>query len=746
MQTHLLLSLVVLGTPLLGFLIQLLVAPALKRYALKETEGGGSIDVTPPEWGAPQQERSWRLSWVSTAMMGASLLLAIAVAIQTPAGGVGGGGLIEASATWFDFGDAATSALGHSYAITLGILNDRLAATMLIVVTLISFLVHLFSSEYMRAPSMHAGRLNRYYAFLGLFTFSMLGIVLANNLLMIYIFWELVGVSSYLLIGFWHERDAPQKASRKAFIVNRVGDIGMFAGIMLLYGAYGTFELTPIFNAIAAGKLPYGSESWLTAAGILLFCGAVGKSAQVPLNVWLPDAMEGPTPVSALIHAATMVAAGVYLTARIFPLLTGPAMMTIAVVGAATALVAASIALVQWDIKKVLAFSTVSQLGLMIMALGVGSWKGAVFHLVTHAAFKACLFLGAGSVIHAIHHAMDHAGDHHADPQDMRNMGGLRASMPWTYRTTLIATLAISGVPLFSGFMSKDEILAGAWAFGNVTGSLLADAVAVTGFLVAGMTAFYMFRMLILTFGGAARRPDLVLHLRENRAVMTAPLMLLALLSLWIPFGPNPIDPGHGWFMESWLAVPGTVVPAVYAPVAPQEGKVFAVLLEEELHTLHAGGIPHVLGWPAVVSLLAAGFGVLFAWRFYIRARPSSLTEWAEQRGMRRFLQRRWYQDELYERIFPVAFTLWMSRVAAWVDRNVVDGIVNGVGWLGDWWSRLAGAFDRIVVDGLVNGAAGGAQFMGLLLRTMQTGRVQAYLLYVIVGVAALFFLTLFAR
>lgn len=741
MQTPLLLSLAILAIPLVGFLIQMLVAPALKRYALAESPGHGAIDVTPPGWVDAQQTKAYRLTWISSALMGISLILAIVVAFQTSSSGV-----LEQSATWFDFGDASTSPIGHAYSVTLGVLNDRLAATMLIVVTLISFLVHLFSSEYMRAPGMHAGRLNRYYAFLGLFTFSMLGIVLANNLLMIYIFWELVGVSSYLLIGFWHERDDPQKASRKAFIVNRVGDIGMFAGIMLLYGAYGTFELTPIFSEIAAGNLPYGSEAWLTAAGLLLFCGAVGKSAQVPLNVWLPDAMEGPTPVSALIHAATMVAAGVYLTARIYPLLTGTAMMTIAVVGAVTAFVAATIALVQWDIKKVLAFSTVSQLGYMILALGVGSWKAAVFHLVTHAAFKACLFLGAGSVIHAMHHAMEHAGDHHTDPQDMRNMGGLRRSLPWTFRTTLIATLAISGVPLFSGFMSKDEILAGAWAFGNVTGSLVADAVAVIGFVVAGMTAFYMFRMVFLTFGGDPRRPDLARHVHENPAVMTAPLVLLALLSLWIPFGANPVDPGHGWFMGSWLVEPATVVPAALAPVPPEEGKVFAVLLEEELHELHASGIPHVLGMPALLSLFVAGIGIFIAWRSYGRRRAASEQEWAELRGLRRFLNRRWYQDELYERFFPVAFTMALSRASAWFDRNVVDGIVNAVGWFGEWWSRFSGAFDRIVVDGFVNGVAGGAQFFGLIFRSLQTGRIQVYLLYVIVGVAALFFLTLFVR
>jgi len=750
MDSTLTISLVILAIPLLGFLVQMIVAPKLKRHVLCiDDRSGGAIDVTPPGWDDVTQQRSVRLTWISTMLVGVALVLAIVVAFNTEGGGghnVDGSSVREASMVWYDFGDVATSPIGRSFTVTLGILNDRLAATMLVVVALVSFLVHLFSSEYMRLPGMHAGRLNRYYAFLGLFTFSMMGIVLANNLLMMYIFWELVGVSSYLLIGFWHEREAPQRASLKAFIVNRVGDIGMFAGIMILYSAYGTFELTQIFAQVAAGNLPHDSEWWLTAAGVLLFCGAVGKSAQVPLNVWLPDAMEGPTPVSALIHAATMVAAGVYLTARISPMLTGDAMMVIAVVGAVTALVAASIAMVQWDMKKVLAFSTVSQLGYMILALGVGAWKAAVFHLVTHAAFKACLFLGAGSVIHAVHHALEHNGDHATDPQDMRNMGGLRRSMPWTFRTTLVATLAISGVPLFSGFMSKDEILAGAWAFGNVTDSWIASAVAITGFVVAAMTAFYMLRMLLLTFGGEPRRPDIAHHVSENPPAMTLPLVVLAALSLWIPFGANPIDPANGWFMRSWLVEPVSVAPIASAPAAVKEGSTFSALLEEEAHTLHESGIPHVLGLPAIASLVVASGGILVAWLVYGRRRREPALDWEQPVGLRRFLYRRWYQDELYDRLFPVAFTLLASKIAAWFDRNIVDGIVNGVGWFGELWSRFTGAFDRIVVDGAVNGVAGTSQFLGLLLRTLQTGRIQTYVMYVVVGVAALFFMTLFVR
>ncbi|MBP9120120.1 MAG: NADH-quinone oxidoreductase subunit L, partial [Ignavibacterium sp.] len=305
--------------------------------------------------------------------------------------------------------------LSDSLVIKLGFLLDNITVLMLFVVALISALVHYFSIAYMKGDE----RYNRYFAYLGIFTFSMNGIVLTNNILMMYIFWELVGLSSYLLIGFWFEKKSAADAGKKAFLVNRIGDIGMFAGILILFLTYNTFSFDTIFQAIGTGKLPFNSDFWLSVTGILLFMGAIGKSAQFPLHVWLPDAMEGPTPVSALIHAATMVAAGVYLTIRIFGLLTADAMMFIAVIGMLSAFIPATIALTQNDIKKVLAYSTVSQLGYMVMALGVGAYKFAFFHLVTHAFFKACLFLGSGSVIHAMHHE-----------QDIRNMGGLKKKLP----------------------------------------------------------------------------------------------------------------------------------------------------------------------------------------------------------------------------------------------------------------------------------------------------------------------------
>lgn len=714
-------------------------------------------------WTEADQKRAYSLSWISTFIMGICLALSLYVAYATlsapaPEGVPNYHPKAQESFVWMDFKDAASSSIGRGYIITLGVLADNLAAIMLVVVTLISFLVHLFSSEYMREPSMHGGRFNRFYAYLGLFTFSMLGIVIANNLLMIYIFWELVGVSSYLLIGFWYERPGPQYANKKAFIVNRVGDIGMFAGIMILYTQLGTLQLTEVFDIIASGTIPYGSEAWLTAAGILLFCGAIGKSAQFPLNIWLPDAMEGPTPVSALIHAATMVAAGVYLTARIFPLLTGDAMLFIAAIGAITAFIAASIALVQWDMKKVLAFSTVSQLGYMVMALGVGAFSAGIFHLVTHAMFKACLFLASGSVIHQMHHSLHHLHDHDRDPQDMRNMGGLKAKMPRTYLTVLIATLAISGIPLFSGYMSKDEILAGAWAFRNVNPHIVANVVWIIGYLVAGMTAFYMFRMVFLTFWGEPKAKDISAHIHENPRIMVMPLIVLAALSLWIPFGANPLNPAAGWFLSSWVKTPTIVVPESAqphltahetgeqaAPAGDEHGgsalAPFQMTIEHEVHHLHETGIPHILSIPAAASLLVAGSGIFLAFMLYGRpGAKGQQVSWETPRGVRAFLANRWYQDNLYEKVFPVGVTLLLMKMLAWFDQHVIDGIVNGVGASTVLLSRVVAGFDTYVVDGLVNMIAGVAQFTGLLFRQLQTGRIQTYVVYVVLGVVVLFF------
>jgi NADH-quinone oxidoreductase subunit L len=649
--------------------------------------------------------------------------------------------------TWVDF-RSSIWVFGQQIPlkIELGIMVDNLVAVMLVVVNIVSALVHLFSIGYMHGDKKYS----RFFAYLGLFTFSMLGIVLTNNILMMYMFWELVGVSSYLLIGFWYENPGPAYASKKAFIVNRIGDIGMWTGIMILFVNFGTFRFDQIFQHLAQGHLPYGSGWWLTIAGIFVFMGAIGKSAQFPLHTWLPDAMEGPTPVSALIHAATMVAAGVYLVARVFPMLTGDALFFIACVGTITSFIAATIAIAQNDIKKVLAYSTVSQLGYMVLALGVGAYKAGIFHLVTHAMFKACLFLGSGSVIHAMHHSLHHLHDHDTDAQDVRNMGGLRKKMPVTYITFLIATLAISGVPLFSGFLSKDEILAGAWAFGSLRGGL-GLLMPYIGFGVAAMTAFYMFRLVFLTFHGEPQRADVHEHIHESPMTMKAPLIVLATLSIWFFFAFNPFGAASGWMMKS-IPTPVTVTGTHWygfshgegstaehtAPVGvPAEASVQEThpsieVLEHSTHSAH---------FPAMItSLLVAGFGILIAFLTYRRKMINADAVASGLKPLHTFLLRKWYFDEIYEQWVVVPFVMLVTQGMNWFDKYVVDGVVNGSAYVTMLYSRVSGWFDTYVVDGLVNLSAYIVGFFGIVFRKTQTGKIQTYIAFVVLGVMVLFY------
>src|SRR5215470_7808293 len=405
---------------------------------------------------------------------------------------------------------------------------DQLSAVMLLVVTGVGFLIHVYSIGYMLEDPDYP----RFFTYLNLFVFSMVMLVLAGNFLLLYVFWEAVGLCSYLLIGFWYTRESAANAGKKAFIVNRVGDCGFALGIMLLWTTLGTLEYGDVF-----AKAPTLAIGTATAISLLLFLGACGKSAQLPLHVWLPDAMEGPTPVSALIHAATMVTAGVYLVARAHALFerSGVALDVVAWVGVLTAVFAATIGLVQTDIKRVLAYSTVSQLGYMFIGVGVGAYAAGVFHLVTHAFFKALLFLGAGSVIHAL-----------SGEQDLRKMGGLARKLPWTRNTMLIATLAISGIPPFSGFFSKDEILTGAWNGHHY-------AIFALGLIGAGLTAFYMWRLVFLTFFGASRVDhEVAHHVHESPAVMTLPLGVLALLT--IGAGVLGVPSAHGTAFARFLS------------------------------------------------------------------------------------------------------------------------------------------------------------------------------------------------
>jgi NADH-quinone oxidoreductase subunit L len=616
---------------------------------------------------------------------------------------------------WIDFGNIP---FVGNLGINLGIQLDNVSAIMQLTVFIVSFVVHLFSIKYMEGDP----RYTRYFAYLGLFTFSMLGIVLTHNFLMMYIFWELVGLSSYLLIGFWFEKKSASDAAKKAFIVNRIGDVGFFLGILILYANYHTFTFSEIFGQISQGNLPFNSGTWLTAAGILIFCGAIGKSAQFPLHVWLPDAMEGPTPVSALIHAATMVAAGVYLVARIFVMLTADAMLVIASIGAITAFISATIAITQTDIKRVLAYSTVSQLGYMIMSLGVGAYFFAFLHLITHAFFKAGLFLGSGSVIHAMHHE-----------QDIRFMGGLRKKLPVTYYTFLIYTLAISGIPFTSGFLSKDGILGGTLAFANLTGYWIFPVV---GFFVAMLTAFYMFRLVILTFHGEPRDVHKFEHAHESPATMLIPLVTLAILSFFVFFSPNPLNIESGWFYK-WVKTPTTIVPKELAfPFMINEN-----ISQEVVHSeVYMEAMHHAHSTAMMISLLMAGLGILLAFVIYQWRFISADNLAIKLRPLYNFSYNKWYFDELYSKT-AVAFTLGLSNFLAWFDQKVIDGIVNGTATITRHTSFASGTFDKVVVDGLVNLTATVTGFFGLVFRKLQTGKVQTYLVMVLTGIIILFFI-----
>jgi NADH-quinone oxidoreductase subunit L len=614
------------------------------------------------------------------------------------------------SLTWVTIG---------SLEIEVGIMIDNLAAVMLVVVTLISTLVHFFSMGYMKGDV----RYSRYFATLGLFSFSMLGIVLTNSLLLMYVFWELVGISSYLLIGHWYEKKSASNAANKAFIVNRIGDFGMFLGIMILFVSFATFSFEGIFGAIESGAVPFGSEGWLTAAGLLIFCGAVGKSAQFPLHVWLPDAMEGPTPVSALIHAATMVAAGVYLVARVFPMLTADALLVIAYIGAITALIAATIAVTQFDIKKVLAYSTISQLGYMIMALGVGAYTAGFMHLVTHAAFKAGLFLGAGSVIFAMHKSLHDLDDHSTDAQDIRNMGGLKSKMPITYATFLMFTLAISGIPFTSGFLSKDEILAGSLAFSSINGHWLLPVIA---FAVAGLTAFYMFRLLLLTFHGKPSDSKRIEGIKESPFVMTVPLIVLATVSLFVFYSFNPFGAADGWFFAA-IERPLSIVPELLQPASN-------ALFHDVLHDVH--------GTAMTLSILIAAAGILLAFAVY-QWKKISADNLAKRAGvLYRGASGLWYFDEIYDRVFVKGLFL-LTKISQWVDTYIIDAFVNGTAVVARGISTVSGWIDNNIVDGLVNATASTADRAGGLLSHVQTGRLQTYLVYIVFSFLVLFILFL---
>ena len=581
-------------------------------------------------------------------------------------------------ASWMSVGDLQ---------VNWELLLDPLSAVMILVVTGVGTLIHLYSIGYMHGDDSYY----RFFCYMNLFAFSMLMLVLGGNALVMFIGWEGVGLCSYLLIGYYYEKKSASDAAKKAFVVNRIGDFGFLCGLLTLFWALGSKGVWTLnFVEIAEqGHLLETGGLLVTVVTLCFFLGATGKSAQIPLYTWLPDAMEGPTPVSALIHAATMVTAGVYMIGRMNGLFAmAPAtMMTVAIIGAATAIFAATIGFAQNDIKRVLAYSTVSQLGYMFLAMGVGAFSAGIFHLMTHAFFKACLFLGSGSVIHGLHHAYHHA-HLHDDPQDMRNMGGIRKKMPITFITFLVSTLAIAGIPLFSGFFSKDEILW--WSFGSTGGHWLLWLI---GASAAMMTAFYMFRLVFMTFFGEQKTdPRAKDHIPESPLTITIPLMVLGFLAVVGGYVGVPKILGGNNRFEHFLA-----------PVFEHT---------QELHHLSAHGSHAVEYTLMAISVAVAIIGIFIAWTMYIKNPDMPARFTARFSSLYRWVFNKWYIDELYDLVF-----------------------VNNCKRLGTFFWR---GIDVRIVDGVVNGCAWVVRGLGAGLRYTQSGYLYNYAAAMVVGVVVI--------
>jgi NADH-quinone oxidoreductase subunit L len=566
---------------------------------------------------------------------------------------------------------------------------------MILIVTGVGFLIHVYATGYMA----HEGGYYRFFGYLNLFMFSMLMLVLANNLLVLFVGWEGVGTCSYLLIGFYFHKKSASDAGKKAFIVNRIGDAGFLLGIFMTSALLGTVTFNDIGPALAAGHFAWGDPR-ITAIALLFFVGATGKSAQIPLYVWLPDAMEGPTPVSALIHAATMVTAGVYMVTRTSAIyqLAPTAMAVVATIGAATALFAASMGVVQNDIKKVLAYSTVSQLGYMFLACGVGAFTAGIFHLMTHAFFKGLLFLAAGSVIHAM-----------SGEQDMQKMGALSKKIPVTYWTMLIATLAIAGIFPFAGFMSKDLILGKAYEHDALLWAI--------GYFTAGMTAFYMFRLIFLTFHGQSRVDhEVEHHIHESPKSMLIPLVILAALSIiggWVSW-PEILGGNSRFvhFLEPVIAMPHEARVETATGASSRLGEIQLMILSEGLVVL----------------------GIAFAWYLYIKRTDLPKKIATSLGGFYRTVYNKYYVDQIYDAMF-VNRAKDLGLALGAFDRNVIDGAgVNGAGWLTRAVARLSMWWDTWIVDGSVRLGARIVWLFSYPVRMIQDGLVQSYMLLVVIG------------
>ncbi len=656
--------------------------------------------------------------WISTAAILASAVLSVFVFTKV----WNTNHLVHQQQLWFTIGDTE---------IYAGILLNNLSVLMLLLVNLIALPVHIYSTAYMKGD----GNYNRYFAYLSFFCFSMLALVVVDNLVLFYVFWELVGFSSYLLIGFWFTRHKAIMANKKAFIMNRIGDIGLLTAILIIYAVYHTFDIDKLFghhsqiasfaflnhgewfspnesNWVIAGVSYHLPGIWQYVACAGIFLAVAAKSAQFPLHTWLPDAMEGPTSVSALIHAATMVAAGVFLLGRVYPMFNQTELTILASIGCFTAFMAATVALTQTDLKRILAYSTISQLGYMIMAMGIGAYSSSLFHLITHAFFKCLLFLVAGIVIHQMQHIKDD-NQLDIDPQNIMHMGGLRKKMPLTFITALIGSLALIGLPFTSGYLSKDGILIQAFEWAKAGGGLYM-LMPLTAVITTLLTAFYVTRLIVKVFFGDLRLlqtyPSIKLHITDGGWPYKLPLVLLAACSLFPLFSANPFSYVQSWVYSGLIPTPGAAAESIY-------------------HTLV----------PIVVSALSLAV-LYWAYTIYSQQAPNpfSQTGW-----LYRLSANQWYIDDFYHKII-IKPILVLSMSVFWVDRRVIDGFIHLFAKIVFALAKLANWTDHYIVDGFLNLIVSLVNLIGNFARRFQAGKVQYYLLSMLIVILALFMVFIF--
>jgi NADH-quinone oxidoreductase subunit L len=594
-----------------------------------------------------------------------------------------------------------------------GILLNNLSSILLLLVSVIALPVHIYSTAYMK----HDDNYDRYFIYLSLFCFSMLALVVVDNMVLLYAFWELVGFSSYLLIGFWFTRDKAVQANKKAFLMNRIGDVGLLTAIMILFAQYHTFDIVQLFgNGGLISQSTITNGLWVSPAGSLpavwqyvacagIFLGVAAKSAQFPLHTWLPDAMEGPTSVSALIHAATMVAAGVFLLGRVYPVFTTGELDILAIIGCFTAFMAATIALTQNDLKRILAYSTISQLGFMVMAMGVGAYASSLFHLVTHAFFKCALFLVAGIVIHQMQHIKED-NDLDIDPQSILYMGGLRKKLPFTFLVAVVAGLALIGLPFTSGYLSKDGILIQAvdWSDNK---SMLFRLVPIGAIITTWLTAFYVTRLIVKVFFGDFRlekfHPHIKYHISDGGWQYRMPLLLLAVACLFPLFSWNPVLYERAWVFGGF----------------------------DSIHLARVN-IYHTIV-PVGVNILSL-FIIYWAWAVYTGRK---ILVFPQTGFLFHLSYREWYFDKFYNKVI-VGAIMGLSKVLSWFDRKVIDGFINGLSTLTIAISKIAAWFDYNIIDGISRLLTFIVQITGNFVRSFQGGKIQYYLFSMLAVVLAL--------